>query len=298
MQYTELQVTSNFSFLRGASHPEELVEQAAEYGYKAIAVTDRNSLAGVVRAHAAAKKKGIRFITGCRLDLLDGPSVLVYPTNVEAYSRLCNLLTLGNRRAEKGECFLYRADIYRLTEGMKKIILPPSALNADFDFDESFKNNLECYRDHFRDDLYLAATRYYAGDDAKYLYRLWQLSKRTAVPLVATNDVHYHHPPRRELQDILTCIREKCTIYNAGYKLHPNAERFLKPADEMQRLFRQYPEAIHNTSLIAESCRFSLDELKYEYPEEITTEGRTPQEEITYLAWKGAREHYGDTLPQ
>jgi len=297
MSYTELQVTTNFSFLRGASHPEELVEQAASMGYKEMAITDRNSLAGIVRAHVAARAKGIRIIPGCRLDLLDGPSLLVYPTSVAAYSQLCSLLTVGNFRAPKGECHLYKADVYQYAHGMKLILLPPPVLNGLFDFDPSFEQVMKEYRDAFGEDLYLAAARSYSGDDAKYLYRLAQLSARLNVSLVATNDVHYHEPARRELQDILTCVREKCTIYTAGFRLHPNAERYLKPIEEMQRLFRHYPAAILRTQEIAGACQFSLDSLKYEYPEEITHEGRTPLEELTFQAWQGAKQHYGDNIP-
>jgi len=299
MKYYELQVTTNFTFLRGASHAEELVEQAVTYGYDAIAITDRNTLAGIVRAYAAAKKKkGIRIITGCRLDLLDGVSLLAYPTNKTAYSSLTNLLSLGNGRAEKGECHLYKADVYRYAKGMKFIALPPETLNEVFDFDASFKTTMLEYKDAFGNDLYIAATRRYNGDDNKQLYRIAALSKELNIPMVATNDVHYHHPARRQLQDILTCIREKCTIYNAGFKLLPNAERHLKTQEEMFRLFRNYPGAIAQTQEIAEACTFSLDELQYEYPEEITTEGRTPQEELTYLAWKGAKEIFGEPVPE
>src|ERR1700712_4341897 len=143
MNYTELQVTSNFSFLRGASHPEELAEHAAALGYTAIAVTDRNSLAGIVRAHAAAKKRNIRIIVGCRLDLLDGLSLLAYPTNKQAYSQLCNLLTTGNLRAEKGECHLYKADVYQYAKDVKLIMLPPTELNDLFEFDISFAHVLK-----------------------------------------------------------------------------------------------------------------------------------------------------------
>jgi len=297
MDYTELQVTSNFSFLRGASHPEELVEEANEMGYASIAITDRNSLAGIVRAHAAAKKKGIRIIVGCRLDLLDGLSLLAYPTNTSAYSRLCNLLTTGNRRAEKGDCHLYKTDVFAYARNMKLIVLPPDSLNESLEFDPSFANALKEYREVFGTDLYIAASRPYQGDDQKYLYRLAQLSASLQIPLVATNDVHYHKPERRQLQDIVTCIREKCTIYTAGYRLHPNAERHLKQAKEMRRLFRQYPDAIRRTQEIAEACQFSLNELKYEYPEEITQEGRTPQEELSFLAWQGAHQRYGKNVP-
>jgi error-prone DNA polymerase len=297
MHYTELQVTTNFSFLRGASHAEELVEQAAIYGYDSIAITDRNSLAGIVRAHAAAKKKGVRIIIGCRLDLLDGQSLLAYPTDKDAYSRLCQLLTKGNLRAEKGECHLYKTDVYEFAKGNKFVIVPPDTLDQSFNFDLSFEKALQEYREALVDGLYIAAARRYQGDDQKYLFRLSQLSSTWHIPLLATNDVHYHIPKRRQLQDILTCIREKCTIYNAGYRLHPNAERYLKPESEMLRLFKQYPDAINRTQELAEACQFSLDSLKYEYPVEITTEGRTPLEELTWLAWNGAKEIYGDVLP-
>ena len=297
MKYTELQVTTNFSFLRGASHAEELVEQAMIYGYDKIAITDRNSFAGIVRAHAAAKKKGIRIIIGCRLDLSGGESLLAYPADKDAYSGLCQLLTKGNLRAEKGECHLYRADVYEHAKGIKFIVVPPDLLDQSFNFDPSFEKALQEYRDVFGKDLYIAASRRYHGDDQKYLYRLSGLSSKYAIPLIATNDVHYHIPARRQLQDVLTCIREKCTIYNAGYRLHPNAERYLKPEEEMLRLFRQYPDAIGKTEELAEQCQFSLDSLKYEYPVEITNEGRTPQEELSHLAWNGAKEIYGDPLP-
>ena len=143
MHYTELQTTTNFSFLQGASHPHELVEHAAALGYKEIAITDCNTLAGIVRAHAAAKQSGIRIIAACRLDLLDGSSLLAYPTTKTAYSGLSNLLTTGNRRAEKGKCFLYKEDVYHHSKEMKFIAIPPDTLNEEFDFDLSLKTVLE-----------------------------------------------------------------------------------------------------------------------------------------------------------
>ena len=297
MGYTELQVTSNFSFLRGASHPEEMIEQAIAYGYKAIAITDRNTMAGIVRAHTAAKKTRIKLIPACRLDLLDGPSLLVYPTDLQAYSNLSGLLTLGNLRTEKGKCDLYKRDVYQHTQGCKLVMIAPESLNDDFDFEPSFKKAVGEYKEAFGNMVYLSASRRYNGSDAKHLHRTMQLSKKYGVPVVATNDVHYHCPERRELQDIVTCVREKCTIFNAGYKLYPNAERYLKPIDEMHRLFRQYPDAIFQTQVIAEACTFSLDQLKYKYPKEITTEGRLPQEELTYLSWKGAEQIFGNVIP-
>jgi error-prone DNA polymerase len=297
MQYSELQITSNFSFLRGASHPHELVEQASKFGYKEIGIPDRNSFAGIVRAHAEGKKCGVRILPACRLDLLDGISLLAYPTNIKAYSLLCNLLTIGNTRAEKGQCFLYKNDVYEYSPGIKYIAIPPLSLNAEFDYDTGFKKNLKEYREAFGNNLYLAATKSYGGNDHKKFFRLSQLANQFDIPLVATNDVHYHIPSRKQLQDIATCIREKCTIYNAGYRLHANAERHLKSQDEMFRLFRNYPNAIERTQEIIEACTFSLDELKYEYPLEIITEGRTPMEEIALLAWKGAKEVFGEPIP-
>ncbi len=298
MSYTELQVTSNFSFLRGASHPEELAEQAETYGYSAIAITDRNSFAGIVRAHAAVKGKDIRLIPACRLDLINSPSLLAYPTDQESYSRLSGLLTIGNLRAEKGECHLHKADVYEHSKGMKFIVIPPSSLTEAFEFEASFHQDLREYREAIGSDLYLAASRSYMGDDQKRMFRLSQLSSQFNIPLVATNDVHYHNPARRELQDILTCVREKCTIHTAGFRLHQNAERYLKPIDEMLRLFRLYPDAIVRTQEIAEACQFSLSSLKYVYPEELTIGGRTPMEELEFLTWEGAKEQFGDTVPE
>jgi len=293
MSYVELQVTSNFSFRRGGSHPEELVDQAADLGYDAIGLTDRNTFAGLVRAYVVGKDRGIRLIPGCRIDLLDGPSLLAYPTDKEAYARLSALLTLGNLRAEKEKCYLYKKDVYAHAAGSFFIIVPPSALTQDFEFELAFEQNVREYRANLP-GLYLAVTKSYTGDDDKRLFLLSELG----VPLVATNDVHYHAAARRELQDVLTCVREKCTIFNAGYKLHQNAERHLKTNDEMERLFRNYPDAIANARIIADSCNFDLKTLKYQYPRELTSEGRTPQQQLEFLTWKGAKAHYGEVIPE
>lgn len=298
MGYIELQVTSNFSFLRGASHPEELIDQAAALGYPALAITDRNSFAGMVRAHIAARKKNIRLIPGCRLDLMDGPSLLAFPTDKEAYGRLCTLLTTGNLRAEKGACLLYKEDVYAHSKGLKLIGVPPARLDPVFELDDSFQRHMEEYREAFGDAFHVGANRDFQGDDAKKLYRLSRLAARLGVSMVALGGVHYHEPARRELQDVLTCIREKCTIQDAGFRLHPHAEKHLKSPEEMTRLFRRYPEAIACTEAIAEACRFSLDSLEYVYPDELTQEGRTPQEELALLTWKGAAERFGEAIPE
>ncbi|MEO6832883.1 MAG: error-prone DNA polymerase [Chitinophagaceae bacterium] len=298
MPYIELQVTSNFSFLRGASHPEEMMAQAKALGYSKIAITDHNTLAGIVRAHVAAKAHGICLIPGAQLQLIDGPSLLAYPTTKAAYAGLSGLLSLGNLRTEKGHCLLYKADVFRHAEGIKFILLPPDTLNTSFDFEQAFKQTIPEYRQALGEQLYLGAICSYQGNDAKKLYRLAQLSKEYDVPMVALNDVHYHNAERRELQDVITCVREKCTIYNAGFRLHQNAERYLKTAEEMARLFRKYPEAIQHTEDIAQACQFSLDSLEYIYPEEITSEGRTPQEELEKLTGEGLEAQFGKDIPE
>jgi error-prone DNA polymerase len=287
--YAELQVTTNFSFLRGASHPDELVVTAAALGHSAIAITDRNSLAGIVRAHHAAKEIGLRLVVGCRLDLRDGTSLLAFPEDRAAYGRLTRLLTLGKRRAPKGECHLDYADVVAHSDGQIVIALPPET--ADM---ADFATRIAA---DFRDRVYLAAHHLYRGDDARRLARLAALGEATGLPLVATNDVLYHLPERRPLQDVLTCIREGCTIREAGYRLAANAECHLKPAQEMVRLFRGHEDAVERSLEIVERCRFSLDELRYEYPEEPVPEGQTPQQRLVELTWKGAEERFCSVTP-
>lgn len=299
MMYTELQVTTNFSFLRGGSHPEELVDQAFRMGYAHLAITDHNTLAGVVRAHVAARKHpDFRIIVGCHLELLDGPPLLAYPTNKEAYARLSGLLSVGNQRTEKGSCHLYRSDVYAHAQGLIFIALAPMGLDKNFDFEAPFQDALAEYKKWLGTSLYLGANRSYQAQDNKRLHRLIQLSETMHIPLVATNDVHYHIPQRRALQDVLTCIREKCTIQDAGFRLHPNAERHLKFTEEMERLFLDCPQAIAATQRIAQACHFTLDSLEYVYPEEITTKGNSPQEELEMLTWQGAHEKFPDGIPE
>ncbi len=312
--YVELQATSNFSFLRGASHPQELALAAADLGHPAIAVTDRNSLAGVVRAHQGAKEAGIRLVVGVRLDLQNGFSLLAYPTDRAAYGRLCRLLTTGKRRAAKGECHLTLDDVVEWGEGLIVIALPPEEISPQRHRDAEkeicsearslcasvplwFSDSLKALSQAFAGRAYLAAQWLHRGDDARRIGSLARLAHQQGTPLVATNDVHYHAPERRALQDVLTCIRAGCTIDEAGYRLLANAERHLKPAVEMARLFAAWPEAIARTVEIAARCRFSLDELRYEYPDELTGEGRTPQQELVHLTWQGAAERYPAGVP-
>jgi error-prone DNA polymerase len=287
--YAELQVTTNFSFLRGASHPAELVLTAAALGHRAIAVTDRNSFASVVRAHQAAKEVGIRLVVGCRLDLADGMSLLAFPEDRAAYGRLTRLLTLGKRRAAKGECRLDYADLAAHGAGQIVIVLPPDDLSSGWGEFAAFTVGIAA---DFAGHTYLAAHHLYRGDDARRLARLAAIGKSLGLPLVAINDVLYHLPERRPLQDVLTCIREGCSIGEAGFRLAANAERHLKPPAEMARLFRGFEDAVARSVEIVGRCRFSLDELRYEYPDETDEDGRTPQQRLADLAWAGAVERF------
>ncbi|MBF0394777.1 MAG: error-prone DNA polymerase, partial [Alphaproteobacteria bacterium] len=283
MTYAELQVTTNFTFLHGASHPDELVLTAKALGHAAIAITDRNSLAGVVRAHDAARQAGLRLVIGARLDFRDCPSLLCLPNDRAAYGRLCRLLTLGRRRAPKGECHLNRADLAALGDGQSLIALAPDRPDDDF---ASFLKSMD-------GDVHLAAQCLLRGDDAKRLHLLAGLAAECGTPLVATNDVHAHAPARRPLMDVLTCIREHCTIDAAGWRLEANAERHLKPPAEMARLFAAHPEAVARTVAIAERCRFSLDELRYEYP----VESASPQADLERLTAQGAAGRWPEGVP-
>ncbi len=289
--YAELQVTSNYSFLRGGSHPDELVLAAKALGLAALGIADRNTLAGVVRAHTAAKQAGLKLLVGARLVPEDGPELLCYPRDRAAYGRLCRLLTLGKRRAAKGDCRFTLAELEDHGAGQTLIVLPPDAP------DPGFRETLARLGRRFAGSCYLAGQVLYRGDDARALGHLNDLAAACGTPLVASNDVRLHTPARRALLDALSCVREHCTIDTAGFRLEANAERHLKGPAEMARLFRDYPEAIARTLEIAGRCRFSLDELRYEYPEELTASGRSPQEELAHLTRIGATARYPGGVP-
>jgi error-prone DNA polymerase len=290
-RYAELQVTTHFSFLRGASSCEELFAQAAACGIEALAVTDRNSLAGIVRAHEAAKASGVRAIIGCRLDLTDNTALLVYPTDRAAYGRLCRLLTLGKRRAGKGGCALSWDDVVDHREGLIAILVPDEP-------DENCALKLRRLAKAFGNRAYLALTLRRRPGDQLRLHGLANLAAQAGVATVATNDVLFHIPQRRILQDVVTCIREGCTIDNAGFRRECFADRYLKRPEEMARLFARWPEAIARTIDIAARCRFSLNELKYQYPNEISAHGVTAQEALERLTFEGAAKRYPEGVPE
>ena len=290
--YAELAVTTNFSFLRGASHAEELVQCAAALGLRAIGVADRNTLAGVVRAHVAAKAAGLKLLVGARLAPEDGPDILAYPVDRPAYGRLSRLLSEGKLRAEKGSCRILMEDILAASEGQMLIVLPPEPLTS------AFKGALERVAVAAPGRAWLGARYTYSGRNREHLGRLAELAAETGAPLVAINDVLYHAPERRPLQDVMTCIREHCTIDTAGYRLEANAERHLKSPKEMARLFNGFEPALGRTLEIAERCTFSLDELSYEYPDEPVPQGSTPQAHLERLALEGAAWRYPEGIPE
>ena len=287
--YAELQVTTHFSFLRGASSPQELFEQAKLLGISALGITDRNSLAGVVRAYEASRDTGVRLVIGCRLDLIDGTSLLVYPTDRPAYSRLCRLLSLGKSRGGKGQCHLAWEDVAAWSEGLLAALLGDHA-------DERLRANLARLKQTFGNRAYMALIRRFAPNEHLRLYAIEQAAQAARVPTIAMGDVLYHHPDRRRLQDVVSCIREGCTIDEAGYRLERHADRYLKDSAEMERLFDRHPEAFRRVREILDRCTFSLDELRYQYPSE-TEPGETAQEKLERLTWEGARQRYPDGIP-
>ena len=318
--YAELAVTTNYSFLRGASHPRELVQSAAEMGLAAIGIADRNSLAGIVRAYAAHQDiKGGKpdFFVGARLVFMDGtPDILAYPVDRTAYGNLCRLLSAGKLQAPKGECHIAFDDLLKWQEGLLLVVMPPHPdrpatsveplkkfwnKNPGAENKKSVNTGLKSLLENLSamapDRIWLGAAMLHHGDDQRRLAYFKRLGAATGVPLLATNDVLYHCPERRELHDVVTCIREHTTLDEAGRLLEANAERHLKPADEMARLFRKAPEAIAETIRFAERINFKLDQLKYNYPDEPVPREKTPQQHLTDLTWEGAKSRYAGVIP-
>jgi error-prone DNA polymerase len=292
--YAEIGITTNFSFLRGGSHPQDYVHQASELGLPVIGIADHNTLAGVVRAYKELGNPDVvykpKLLIGSRLVFMDGtPDILVYPRDRAAYGRLCQLLTHGKRGEDtaKGECYLRLDDLLAFSEGQLLVLTLPHR----FDAAKTLKI-LDQLRRSGADGVWLAASLLYRGDDKRRLARLYGVAAKARVPLLATNEVLYHHPARRPLQDVLTCIREKTNIDTVGKRLEANAERHLKPAAEMARLFRDLPEAIAETMRFAGRITFSLDQLKYQYPDEPVPPGKTAQQHLEDLTWAGMNTYF------
>ncbi|MCU0830367.1 MAG: error-prone DNA polymerase [Rhizobiaceae bacterium] len=333
--FAELAAATHFSFLRAASSPADMLLTALLLGHTGIGIADRNTVAGVVRAwsalrdlredgappperlregsgpgetliidHPLAKaapptKDGLRaraaafkLVTGARLAFADGtPDIIVHPESREGWGRLCRLLTLGNRRAEKGECILHLADLMAETGGLLMIVMPPRHLHA------MPAGLLEKLATAAPGGVWLGAAMHARGDDRRRLARLQAMAGAAGVPLIAVNDALYADPGQRDLQDVMGCIREGVSIFNAGRLLEANAERHLKPAAEMARLFADAPDALAETQRFLDRAQFSLDQLRYEYPDEPVAPGHTPQEWLTELTWQGAARRYPAGVP-
>jgi error-prone DNA polymerase len=307
--YAEIAVTSNFSFLRGASKPEELVVQAYAYAYEAVGIADRNTLAGVVRAYTQLKEddrltgRKPKLLVGARLVFADGtPDILAYPTDRDAYGNLCRLLSAGKlrpphgkKRATKGECILFLDDLLTWQHGMLLVVIPPA---SEPDPTAILAPVLERLRRETLGHVWIAASMLYRGDDKRRMRRLNALSRKMRVPLIAINDALYHERDRRALQDVVTCIREHVTIDKAGKLLEANAERHLKEPAEMVRLFRDYPDAIAQTVRFADQIDFSLGELKHNYPHEPVPPGRTADAYLREMTWRGANQRFNNRIPR
>jgi len=312
MEYVELHCKSNFTFLEGASHAEELVEQAATLGYRGLAVTDRNSLSGVVRGYTVSKEVDIQYIVGAEIVPENGPPIVVWPTDRAAYGRLCRLITLGRSRREKGECEIYWADILDYREGLiAGLILKQPRVDSEapvqdsalppFIFDPSedagWLRWLNTFREGFGDNAYLLSHLHLGVDDRSKLERQMHLSKATHVPLVAAGDVLYHSPDRMLMHDLLTAIQHTSTIDQIAALRPSNAQRALRSRQVLSSLYKHCPAAMDRTLEIADRCRFSLGQLKYEYPTEATPNGKTPLEYLKRLAWNGAQARYPTGVP-
>jgi error-prone DNA polymerase len=307
----ELATTTNFSFLRGASHPEELVARAAALGLAGIGIADRNTLAGVVRAHVYARENrealgAFRVVTGARLAFVDGaPDVLVYPQDRAAYGRLSRLLSQGNLRAPKGECHLNFDDLLESAEGLQAIAMPPLSHHSPSKdgrpvgrpVGRGGNARLAQLREAFSARLWIGACPTYGADMRGGLAERAALARKLGAPLVAVNDVLMHDPERRPLADVVACIREKTTLAAAGLLTQANAERHLKGAEEMARLFAEAPDAVEETIRFLDGIAFSLDELAYGYPEELRAGYATPQAALEAFAEAGARARYPDGVP-
>ncbi len=284
--YAELHCISNFTFLRGASHPQELVERAAGLGYTALAITDECSLAGVVRAHVAAKEHDLKLLIGSEIQLADGPKLVLLACNREGYGNLSELITTGRRNAEKGTYALRREHLAAGLPGCLALLIP----SYDTALEEA-----RWLKEHFDEDAWLAVELHHGPDDAPRLRRLLEIGRTCDLPLVAAGDVHMHQRRRRALQDLLSAIRLGTTLSNAGHALYPNGERHLRNRESLARL---YPaELLTQTLVVAGRCHFSLDELRYEYPDDMVPTGETPAAYLRRLTQDGMRRRWPQGVP-
>ncbi|HQN54491.1 MAG TPA: PHP domain-containing protein, partial [Novosphingobium sp.] len=323
--FVELGLASCFSFLRGASDAVDLATTARALGYDTLGIADANTMAGVVRLHTEAKALGLRPVIGCRIETVEGLHFLAYPTDRSAYGRLCRLISAGRMARldgawqDKGACDISLSMLAEHSEGVHLVLLPPDDLSSSFmiEVQSNVIDMKSGSRAHQEDTLtapfpellpylsrqlstlrHLAASYLYTGDDIARINALDAMAQAAGLALLATNHVLYHAPQRRPLHDVMTAIRHKTTVAAAGHLLRPNAERHLKSPEEMVSLFGRWPHAIAAARDLADACMFSLDELRYEYPEETCPKELEPQDYLEELTWEGAARRYPDGLPQ
>jgi error-prone DNA polymerase len=282
---------SNFTFLTGASHPSEMVASAAALGWQAIGIADVNSLAGIVRAHIAARDHGIRLVVGARLRPVDGPDLIAHPLDRTGYESLSVLLSEANMRGSKAAPVLYVADLARLSTGVAVLVMPP--LHPQLDY----QAQLGQIKQLVKGPLYAGAALYRDGADEARIDLLAEMAHKTGLRLTAVADALYHAAERRPLADVLTCIREKQLLDRAGHLLSRNAERHLISPDEAMRRWRHWPDAMAAAAQLASQCRFSMADLSYEYPNEVSPGSRNAMQELEYQTWNGARDRYPDGIP-
>ncbi len=339
--YVELHCKSNYSFLQGASHPDELIDRAIELGYRGLAITDENSLAGVVRAYSAWKESRARLestspiadfklIIGAEIVPRDAPAVVLWAIDRQGYGNLSKLISIGRRRAPKGECWLSIDDINQCQNQLLAGVIPQigslknsvtegkDAATAHQNLEEFNlrgravkevnqpwfsqsspleRQRVECYRELFGDRCYLLASLYRGIDDRWCLNQLKQLSRQVGIPLVAAGDVLYHDRGRMPLHDVLTATRYQLTVSQAEGYLLPNAERHLQTKSQRKQAFADLPDAIAATLEIADRCQFCLSQLRYEYPHELTPDGQPPIEFLKRLVQAGANSRYPAGVP-
>ena len=310
--YGELITTSNFSFLRSGSHPEEMVAGAMHLGMTALGLCDRNTFAGVVRGYVTARDNKelsphFRYLVGVRLAFADGtPDIVAYPSDRVSYGRLCKLLTMGNHRGEKGNPTLFFDDLFGaaspasekehgptedFSQGQLFILLPDE---SDWALTEKTLDRLSRQAPG---RVWLAGTPRFDGLDRARLNRVEATAKRHKAHMIASNDAQYHEPDRSMLLDVVTCIREHVTLEEAGFRLTANAERHLKSPREMASLFAEHPEAIAETQKFIARIDFALSQLEYNYPEETIGNGETAQQTLERLTWAGAKKRFPEGLP-
>lgn len=294
--FAELTAVSNFSFLYGAAHPHEMVAQAAALGYQAIGLADVNTMAGQVRAHMAARNLGIRFLPATRLRSACGLELIAYPHDRQSYGALCETLSVGNLKAQKGDCVLTRADMLSLARraACEWIWVPPIVLRDEAAWPEFLSALAQAAPTH----IYALLAPYYHASDDHHWQQIMALAEPLGIkPLAGANPL-YHHPERRPLQDVVSCIRLGLKIDQAGYHLQANAERHLKPLHVLADLYRKWPQALAHTKNIVDACDFSLDMLAYQYPDDSFDPDLTPQELLAQRTYAGAHRRFPTGLPE